>query len=230
MTPAQFSFFRRCLRERAESLLQDEVIDSAQCNALQSFPNTERGKSCASTLFSRRVVIIPDHHLRFQLKALRETDGGNFDFIEILLTAEQPVRRNRNCFVGHRFVPSVTKTLRWNLRQILEPYNVHLDWSGKDIRSVAIFDDIVARIKKADFCIFDNRATLGRPNVYIEAGIAYALKTPFILFDNSPKGTTSIPSDLSHCLAIRYTSYQKLFREFYGRLPVFFQRNFGDRR
>lgn len=139
-------------------------------------------------------------------------------------------RPQRVCFVGHRFLPEVTNTLRWNLRQVLEPYNVQLDWSGKDIRSVQIFDDLVRRIKKADFCIFDNRATASRPNVYIEAGVAYAVGTPFILFDYARQETESIPSDLSHSFAIKYYSYQQLFREFYARLPVFFFRNFGERR
>ena len=119
--------------------------------------------------------------------------------------------------------------MRWNLRQILEPYRIELDWSGQDPKSVQIFEDIVRRIRKADFCVFDTRATRGKPNVYIEAGIAYAVGTPFILFDYAPpngKSVASLPSDLAHSLSLRYTSYEKLFREFYFSLPVFAERNF----
>jgi len=159
------------------------------------------------------------------LKRLREINGRSFEHIQIVIVKQRP---RRVCFVGHRFLPQVSSALRWNLRQVLEPYNVQLDWSGKDIRSVQIFDDIVERITRADFCIFDNRATTKRPNVYVEAGIAYAVGTPFILFDYARQKTESIPSDLSHSFAIRYMTYQRLFREFYARLPVFFIRNFGE--
>lgn len=114
---------------------------------------------------------------------------------------------------------------------MLEPYNIELDWSGQDPTSVQIFDDIVRHIKKADFCVFDTRATRGKPNVYIETGIAYAVGTPFILFDYCPtaakKGSVaSLPSDLGHALSSKYSSYSKLFREFYFSLPSFVQRNF----
>ena len=104
-----------------------------------------------------------------------------------------------------------------------------LDWSGQDPTSVQIFDDIVRRIKRADFCVFDTRATRGKPNVYIEAGIAYAVRTPFILFEHqrTARGfVSSLPSDLGHALSLRYSSYERLFREFYFSLPSFAERHF----
>ena len=211
----------------AESLFLHDVIDSDQCHELQSFPNRPIGRLCATELFSRRKARLAEYPILLQLKRLREINGTPFEHIQIVFAKK---RSRRVCFVGHRFLPQVTNTLRWNLRQVLEPYNVQLDWSGKDIRSVQIFDDIVERIKRADFCIFDNRATAKRPNVYVEAGIAYAVGTPFILFDYVRQKTESIPSDLSHSFAIRYMTYQSLFREFYARLPVFFIRNFGEHR
>lgn len=39
------------------------------------------------------------------------------------------------------------------------------------------------QIRKADFRIFDNREADLKPNVYIEAGIAYVLGKPFIMAD-----------------------------------------------
>jgi hypothetical protein len=85
-------------------------------------------------------------------------------------------------------------------------------------------EDIDRRIRTADFCIFDNRAAQGKPNVYIEAGMCYATRKPFILFDHEPS-LSSVPSDLGFALALRYRTYRELFRDFYYRLPVFFQKN-----
>lgn len=227
MTRTQLRFFRRCLREVAESLFLHDVINSRQCDELQSFPDREIGVLCATELFKRREVKLAEYPIHLKLKRLREINGMPFEHMQILFRKRRP---RRICFVGHRFLPQVTNTLRWNLLQVFEPYNVGLDWSGKDIRSVQIFDNIVKKIKKADFCIFDNRATANRPNVYVEAGIAYAVGTPFILFDYARQKTESIPSDLSHSFAIRYNTYQRLFRDFHARLPVFFLRNFGEGR
>jgi len=112
--------------------------------------------------------------------------------------------------------------------QLFEPYNVELDWSGRDIRSVQILDDIDRRIQNADFCIFDNRSTEGKPNVYIEIGMCYATRTPFIFFDYEPSAG-SIPSDLGFALSLRYRNYRQLFRDFYYRLPVFFEKNLRGR-
>ena len=211
----------------AESLFLHGVIDSRKCRDLQSFPSRQLGKSCAAELFARHEVRLAEYPIHLHLKRLREMNGKHFDHIQIMFVPKTS-RPRRVCFVGHRLLPEVTRTLRWNLRQVLEPYNVQLDWSGRDIRSVQIFDDIVRQIKKADFCVFDNRATGGRPNVYIEAGVAYAVETPFILLDYARQRAESIPSDLSHSFAIKYYNYNKLFREFYSRLPVFFERNFGS--
>ena len=225
MTPKQFRFLRRRLREMAESSYQYDVITWQERQYLRSFPNTEREKSCAEELLSRGEVTLSDYSLRLELKRLREINGKEFSQVHILDTGKR--RPRRACFVGHRFLPGVEKMLRWNLRQVLESYNVNLDWSGKDIRSVQIFDDIVDRIDKADFCIFDNRATSRHPNVYIEVGVAYALKTPFILFQYG-RQRTGLPANLSHSFAIRYYSYQKLFRELYSRLPAFFMGIFEE--
>ena len=223
-------FFRSYLRDVSESLFVRSIITSAQCEQIRAFA---RGPECAhyaEELFRRRTIKIPALSATLSLKRLRETNGSEFYHIEILVERRRP-RRRRICFVGHRFAPSVSRTLRWNLRQVLEPYNIELDWSGDDPRSVQIFQDIVQRIKRADFCVFDTRATRGKPNVYIEAGISYAVGTPFVLFDYVPPRQSgeqgaSLPSDLAHCVTLRYSSYESLFREFYISLPAFAARHF----
>jgi hypothetical protein len=205
------------------------AIDSAHCEQIRKFTRRSACATAARVLLRDGSVRLPEVRLDLQLKRLREMNGRNFFHIEMKVD-RQKERQRRVCFVGHRFTPAVGNTLRWNLRQVLEPYEIALDWSGQDPKSVQIFDDIVKRIRKADFCIFDTRATTGKPNVYIEAGIAYAFETPFILFDYSPpkasrKQVASLPSDLAHALSLRYSSYEQLFREFYFALPVFADRN-----
>ena len=223
-------FFRSYLQDVSESLFVRSIITSAQCDQIRAFAKTRESARWAEELRLRRRIRIPQLDATFTLKLLREMNGSHFYHIEILVD-RQRTRRRRVCFVGHRFAPSISRTLRWNLRQVLEPYNIELDWSGDDPRSVQIFEDIVRRIKRADFCVFDTRATQGRPNVYIEAGISYAVGTPFVLFDYVPSDrarqqAASLPSDLAHGISLRYSSYQKLFREFYVSLPAFAARHF----
>ncbi len=226
MTSTQFTFFRGYIREWVETLFLFNVISSRTCEDLKAWSRGPDGKKHATELFSKGYTHNPELKLRLQLKQLREMSGGRFPHIEATTTTR--TRAVKLCFVGHRFVRSIERTLRWNLRQVLEPYNVRLDWSGRDPRSVQIFEDIVRRIRKADFCVFDNRATNGKPNVYIEAGIAYAFRVPFFLFEYAPENGTrqalSIPSDLSHALAFRYRNYRELFRRLYFSLPAFFHK------
>lgn len=96
--------------------------------------------------------------------------------------------------------------------------------------SVQILDDVVNQIRRADFCVFDNRGAKDKPNVYIEAGMCIALKKPFVLFEYAPARKSAdypgpIPSDLSFALSLRYPNYERLFRDFYYRLPVFLEQN-----
>jgi hypothetical protein len=231
LTHAQIDhFFRSYLLELSESLFVRSVIDSRRCEEIRAFTRRHAAAEYAHELLSKRTVSIPELKLNLGLKRLREMNGRNFYLIEVVVDRRRR-RKRRVCFVGHRFTRAVGKTLRWNLRQVLEPYNIALDWSGQDPTSVQIFHDIVRRIRKADFCVFDTRATKGKPNVYIEAGIAYAIGTPFVLFDYAPQKPNahyvpSLPSDLAHALSLRYATYESLFREFYFSLPVFAETNF----
>jgi len=176
------TFFRRSIRKFAETQRLFNKIDSTTYELLRSWSTGREAKDYAERLFRDRVIKVPEFNLFLHLKALREMDGREFNQIEVVLGRIRQ-RRGRKCFVGHRFSPSVEKTLRWNLQQVLEPYCIQLDWSGRDMASVQILDDIVRKIKRADFCIFDNRGTKGRPNVYIEAGMCIALKKPFVLLE-----------------------------------------------
>jgi len=149
--------------------------------------------------------------------------NGSFTLFEFRFSG---VRRSRRlvCFVGHRFLPRIAKALRLNLRLVLEPSNVRLVWSDMDMSAVGFFAKTVREIRKADFCIFDNREADTKPNVYIEAGIAYALRKPFIVADYRGNHF-EVPSDLQHINRVQYRDYQDLTRQIYFRLPVFLQNN-----
>lgn len=145
--------------------------------------------------------------------------NGNFTLFEFRWSGVQRSRR-LVCFIGHRFVPRITKALRLNLRLVLEPSNVRLVWSDMDMSAEGFFGKTVREIRRADFCIFDNREADLKPNVYIEAGIAYVLRKPFIMADYK-SNRLQVPSDLQHINRIQYRDYEDLSRQIYFRLPVF---------
>jgi hypothetical protein len=167
MKSSQFRFFQDFLKDFFDSIYLHGVIGSAAHTRLSHWCRTTEAKGYAEKLFDDGTVDMPEYLLRLQLIQLREMDGREFDHIQVIFISEKERRRTK-CFVGHRFTPPVSETPRWNLRQLLEPYNVELEWSGRDMRSVQILEGIVNQTKTADFCVFDNRATKGKPNVYIE--------------------------------------------------------------
>lgn len=229
MRANEFAFFRGFLNEFAETMYLLNMINGEKCGRLKSLGDDEETKAYAARLFADGTAEIPELETRLSLKRLREVDGKEFNYIEVFFTAKKR-RPKRVCFVGHRFLRRVETTLRWNLRQVLEPYNIEVDWSGRDIRSEQILADIDKKIRKADFCIFDNRATQGRANVYVEVGMCYGLRKPFIFFDyvagqKDRDRPRPIPSDLSFALAFRYKSYRELFRAFNPRLALFLVKN-----
>ena len=93
-----------------------------------------------------------------------------------------------------------------------------------DMSATGIFEKTVREIRGADFCIFDNREADLKPNVYIEAGIAYVLRKPFIVADYQGN-RLEVPSDLQHINRIQYRDYEELSRQIYFRLPVFLREN-----
>jgi hypothetical protein len=161
--------------------------------------------------------------LKFFLREGLDPSDGKFNLFEIQRTGMNPHRKLR-CFVGHRFVKPVSESIRMNLRYVLEPSGIELIWSGMDMLAIGFFDDIIKKIKKCDFCIFDNRLASEKPNVYIEAGISYALGKPFILA-NYQGNRLGIPSDLTHILNIPYRGYEDLCKVLYFNLPVFLREN-----
>jgi hypothetical protein len=148
--------------------------------------------------------------------------SGAFNHFEIQLGSVHRNRKKLRCFVGHRFTEKLNRCIHSNLKYVLEPYGIDLVWSGMDMHAVGFFDSLLKQIKMCHFCIFDTRDTDKHPNVFIEAGIAYALKRPFILA-NYQKNRMGVPSDLTHILNIPYNNYKELTRQLYFKMPVFFK-------
>ncbi len=165
-----------------------------------------------------------------KLRMLREPDLREFPFIQVIPRGTS--QRHIRCFVGHRFSTNIEKSLRYNLRHLLEPYRIDLEWSGYDLSAQDAFEDIIRRVRAAEMCLFDNLGTLNRPNVYIEVGIAYAFERPLIVCEYVGKrrphavpDTGSVPSDLAGILTVRYRNYEELCRQLYFRLPLFLRRH-----
>jgi hypothetical protein len=172
---------------------------------------------------------------RFRIVMLRELDGNEFPFLQGLNIRNRVERaENLVCFVGHRFLPNIERSLRFNLIHLFEPHKITLRWSGYDLRARDIFEDVVAGLRSADLCLFDNLGTLNKPNVYIEIGMAHVLGKPVLVCEYAgprAKGqrripdTGSVPSDLRGLLRIQYETYEDLCRQLYFELPKFLQEN-----
>ncbi len=164
---------------------------------------------------SKTLTIVPHEGL--------DPTRGKFTIFALRFSGT-PRSRRLTCFVGHRFLPRINKTLRPNLRFVLEPSNIRPVWTDMDMSGEGFFAKTIREIRHADFCIFDNRDADLRPNVYIEVGIAYVLKKPFIIADYKDN-RLEVPSDLQHINRVQYRDYEDLCRQIYFRLPVFLRDN-----
>jgi len=228
------AFLHRFLAGFLESQLVSGLINTEHYyNNLNLLGKSTWLASISQQLFasSPKPVFVRGHG-RVRLVFLREPDGRTFPFIQGL-TKNKPRegRTKLTCFVGHRFVAGIEQALRFNLVHLFEPHQITLRWSGFDLSAKEIFEGIVAQIRNADLCLFDNLGTLNRPNVYIEIGIAHALGKPMLVCEYVGTGrkkipdTGSVPSDLQGLLRITYQSYEDLSRKLYFGLPLFLERH-----
>jgi hypothetical protein len=165
---------------------------------------------------------------RLRLVQLREFDGSTFPFLQGLTQQREGAKRRKlACFLGHRFLKDIEDSLRFNLIHLFEPHTISLRWAGDDMSAADVFTKVLAGIRNADLCLFDNLATSNKPNVYIEIGIAYALGKPMLFCEHTGTAadtafeTASVPSDLQGLLRIQYASYQELCKKLYFGLPSF---------
>jgi hypothetical protein len=163
---------------------------------------------------------------------LRDTGGRRFNLLVFKrANFAGPRRRQRHlrCLVGHRFTTRISETFRWNLRQLFDLFGIRAVYSGFDGAAVHIIQDLCEKIRRYDFCLFDNRETTkpSKPNVYIEAGIALALRRPFIFTHYQHEVW---PSNFSNVNYIGYENYKELFEELYAKLPIFLMEKVVRRR
>jgi hypothetical protein len=222
------------VREFLEAFLESELLDGALTTP-EYHEQVSEIRRAEWTGFCRDLFALTPKAVEgplgpCRLFYLREADGSQFPFLQMLKKDAAPERRRLSCFVGHRFLKGIERSLRFNLVHMLEPHGVTLRWSGYDLSSRDIFRGIVDGIRESDLCIFDNLGTLNRPNVYIEIGIAHALGKPMLVCEYVGRkrrvlDTGSVPSDLQGLFRIQYRTYEDLCRQLYFGLPAFLHSN-----
>jgi hypothetical protein len=228
-------FVHEFLREFLETRFVTGIISTKEYYSLFPSLRDRLLSGVCEELFARSPT--PVHVEGFgdlRLIYLREPDGSEFPFLQRLTKQPSSSRKKFVCFVGHRFLENIERSLRFNLAHLFEPYRVSLRWSDYNLAARDVFQSIVSGIRNADLCFFDNLGTLNKPNVYIEVGIAHVLGKPMLVSEYSGPGskgrrkipdTGSVPSDLQGLLRIQYQSYEYLCRNLYFRLPIFFKEN-----
>jgi hypothetical protein len=166
---------------------------------------------------------------QFSIVPLRSLTGQSSAFV-VAIARRLTFRRSLTVFVGHPFIDEVSSNLRHNLQLILRPYRIRPVYADTDMPNGPLFETILERIRASDFCIFDDRETEVRPNVFIELGAAITLDRPYFYLNFQEKRTLRIgrkrekitaPSDLAGMLHIQYSAYDGLIRDLAMRLPGF---------
>ncbi|HEV2689761.1 MAG TPA: hypothetical protein VGV35_14465 [Bryobacteraceae bacterium] len=137
--------------------------------SLRRYRNLSLSRAFARTLLVGEKARLGGHE--FWIANLRELNGGEFPTV---LAVNKRIRcaGKLRVFVGHRFTPTVTRSLRHNLQIVLRPYGIKPVYSDSDMPNGPVFETILDRIRTTDFSIFDDRETEVRPNVLIELGAA----------------------------------------------------------
>lgn len=174
----------------------------------------------------------------FDLVHFRSIKGSDLPSI-LPVSRKIVIKRKLKAFVGHRFNDAVTPNLRHNLAILFKAYGIQPWYSDSDSPNGSVFGIILDRIRKSDFCVFDDRETETRPNTLIEIGTAIGLEKPYFYFNYSDKRMVQIgskrenittASDLAGMLYMPYRDYSVLLREFAVRLPLFLcDRGFAKR-
>jgi hypothetical protein len=203
-----------------EWLFHRNVITRKQ---YETFTKYSTLKPIAEILSTGQQFPIPQGNIVLIPLKMRQFDGSKTPFVLIIpqeFLNHGSSKKHLTCFVGHRFSKEVTNNLRYNLACIFDAFGIKPVYSDTGYRNGQVFNTIISMIRSAHFCIFDNRLTEQKPNVYIEIGAAITLGKPYYFFEF--KGTTQkVPSDLAGLVALRYANYRELFHEFALTLPDF---------
>ena len=221
-TDSQIKFLKESFRDLLEMLFVTGQISRQQRLAFERVIRTpNKLRSLAMGLFGPdREFAIPAWG-KLILLSLRGEGKSRFNLLVWEKTSTRRQRRKTTtCLVGHRFTKSIETRFRWNLRHLFGLFGVKETYSGFDGAAVNILEDLRTKIHQHDFCLFDNRETTypSKPNVYIEAGMAFALRKPFILCHYQGEAW---PADFSNLIYISYQNDRELFQKLYASLPFF---------
>ncbi len=221
---------RRTLVQQRLSLVLDTLYRTQQIDrpAFNDLKEMFRDRGLMDYLVkglygSRKEVLIPDSPLKIVRLSIKEigTQQSSLFVMQMVTPSDpRPPRRSLRCLVGHRFTQPIEASFRWNLRELFSVFGVAEEYSGFDGAAINIIDDLREKIRTSDFCLFDNRETTSpaKPNVYIEAGMAFALQRPFIFCHYKREVW---PSDFSNMMYLSYRNYGELFQELASVLPMF---------
>ncbi|HEX7185204.1 MAG TPA: hypothetical protein VF756_25490 [Thermoanaerobaculia bacterium] len=133
--------------------------------------------------------------------------------------AANPEQPRRECFLGCRF-DGHERRLKELLDSLLGYYGYRATLLDASYGEPQLLEKAFRKIRSRDidFALFDNRAAEGKPNVYIELGMAFAIKKPFILLQH---GRSVLPADLIGLSTLRYSSYEELAQKLALQLPPF---------
>ncbi|HEY4562835.1 MAG TPA: hypothetical protein VIJ36_07635, partial [Thermoanaerobaculia bacterium] len=152
------AFLREFVISLFESRLLNGVISvDTYHDRVAAIRKDENFESLSWRLFKEAPEPIQvDGYGQLRIVELREPDGSSFPFLQGLTQVEPPAQKRWTCFVGHRFLPNIERSLRFNLVHLLSPYGIDLRWSGYDLSAKNVFSEIILGIESADLCIFDN--------------------------------------------------------------------------
>ena len=223
---ARIRALRSDLKELFDTLYVTRAIARGKRLELNSIFRTPRLMAhLAGELYGpKREVTVPGSPpLKLVRLSVRELGAAESSLLAFEPPRPQRKRRRLRCLVGHRFTPDIEQRFRWNLRQLFELYGIEEDYSGFDGSAVSLLEDLCDKIRRHDFCLFDNRETSApsKPNVYIEAGMAFALRRPFVFCHYKREVW---PSDFANILYVPYASYRELFQRLAASLPIFIAR------
>ncbi len=221
---SQIKFLKQSFRDLVETLFVTRQISRKQRLTFEKVTRTpSQLRTLAVGLFGPdREIAIPGWG-KLVLLSLKGPGTSRFNLLVWEGVNKYQRTKMRTCLVGHRFSKDIEKRFRWNLRHLFGLFGVKEDYSGFDGAAVNIIDDLRDKIRKYDFCLFDNRETTkpSKPNVYIEAGMAFALRKPFIFCHYQGEVW---PSNFSNIFYVSYQNDRELFQKLYTSLP-FFLRN-----
>jgi len=223
---SQVRFVKESLRTLIETLFVTKQINRPTRLAYERILRDRRLMEYFATHLygpERESAIPGDPDRKLVLLSLREIGRKQFNLLVFKRTSgATPRKRAIRCLVGHRFTREIEERFRWNLRELFGLFGVEEEYSGFDGAAINIIDDLRNKIATCDFCLFDNRETTSpyKPNVYIEAGMAFALDRPFIFCHYRREVW---PSDFSNVFYISYRNYKELFQKLYARLPIFLE-------